>query len=87
MYAIAFDLVVSDTQKNHPKGSLLHFEVWRLSPGSSSRALAEGVVVQVFRNLYLKGFKEPGRKASGEPDELTLVSNRGRIPKLDDPGI
>ena len=54
---------------------------------SSSRALEEGVVIQDFRNLYLKGFKEPGRKVSGEPDELTLVSDRGRIPTLDELGI
>ena len=27
----------------------MHLEVWRLSPGSSSRALEEGVVIQVFK--------------------------------------
>ena len=29
----------------------MHLRIWRLSPGSSSRALADGVAIQVFRKL------------------------------------
>ena len=34
--------------------------IWRLSPGSSSRALEEGVVIQVFKNLE-KGLEDRSR--------------------------
>ena len=53
----------------------MHLEIWRFSPGSSSRALEEGVVIQVFKISEKRpGWPQQARAAAFAMTNQHLVS-------------